>query len=88
MQIGLNNYQSQANFGSNKIKINRNSLKNTKEILNNLKHEMPAHTKESAVDFYKNMGFAEKVTLPNGITIHFPKSLKEMEAIIAKDALK
>ena len=40
------------------------------------------------MDFYKNMGFAPQTTLPNGITIHFPKSLKEMEAVIAKDALK
>lgn len=78
----------QTNFGNNKIKLVKQNIKNKQEILNSLNHEMPIHTKESAVDFYKNMGFAKEVILPNGIKISFPNSLKEMEEIIAKDALK
>lgn len=82
----INNCQT--NFGNNKIKLVKQNIKNKQEILNSLKHEMPIHTKESAVDFYENMGFAKEVILPNGIKISFPNSLKEMEEIVAKDALK
>lgn len=88
MQLGINNnYQYQTNFGCNKIKFAKLDLKNKKELLNSLKHEMPKHNNlptTSASEFYKNMGFKNEITLPNGITLHFPNSLKEMEEIIAK----
>ena len=84
MNVGINNnYQCNTNFGCNKIKkLGNLNIKDKKQILESLKHEMPQH---SAVDFYKNMGFKPFITLPYGTKIYFPTSLKEMEEVIAKD---
>ena len=84
MNLGINNnYQCNTSFGCNKIKLNKLDIKDKKQILETLKHEMPKH---STADFYKNMGFKPYETLQNGITIYYPTSFKEIEEIIAKDS--
>ena len=84
MNLGINNnYQCNTNFGCNKIKLNKFDIRDKKQILESLKHEMPQH---SAADFYKNIGFKPLETLPNGAKIYYPTSLKEMEEVIAKDS--
>lgn len=50
--------------------------------------KIPYTTESPAVRTpYEDMGFKSSETLPNGITLHYPSSLKEMEEIIAKDAI-
>lgn len=88
MDLGINNnYRCKTNFGcKNKIVLNTLNTNNKKEIVDSLKHEMFHNPAHSAKSFYEKQGFKSYETLPNGITIHYPTSLKEMEEIIAKDA--
>jgi len=87
MNLGINNnYQCRTNFGCNKINIKKLDIGNKKEILDSLKHEMFHNPAHSAKSFYEKQGFKPYETLPNGITIYYPTSLKEMKEIIAKDS--
>ncbi len=88
MNLGINNnYQCKTNFGcKNKIILNKLNINNKEEVLKSLKHEMFHNPEHSAKSFYENIGFKSYETLPNGITIYYPTSFKEMEEIIAKDA--
>lgn len=88
MNLGINNYQYGTNFGCNKIKLEKLDIHNKQKIIDSLKHEKPVHSTTSAADFYKNLGFQPHTTLPNGIKIYYPTSLKEMEEIIANDYKK